>query len=212
MPDKDLLLSDVERRVAVDGEDGWRLLQQQGADLLISDVDMPRMGREVARLERAGFDFRTALLYALQARGNRLETGMTHAHAAAADWLALLDRRPQFVLVVHAEQRQPDRPGHRLADASAIHPPAGGDRLEQRCRGRAALFGRRPRPSRRQRSSDNVTAGRSQPRARHAIPLDHRGGDVIATQRCCDSVSAADDGLACRRHRRAAGHRSAFSR
>jgi len=28
---------------AVDGEDGWRVLQQQGADLLISDVEMPRM-------------------------------------------------------------------------------------------------------------------------------------------------------------------------
>jgi len=29
--------------VAVDGEDGWRQLQERGADLLISDVDMPRM-------------------------------------------------------------------------------------------------------------------------------------------------------------------------
>ena len=28
---------------AVDGEDGWRVLQQHGADLLISDVEMPRM-------------------------------------------------------------------------------------------------------------------------------------------------------------------------
>ena len=28
---------------AVDGEAGWRLLQEQGADLLISDVEMPRM-------------------------------------------------------------------------------------------------------------------------------------------------------------------------
>ena len=28
---------------AVDGADGWRLLQEQGADLVISDVEMPRM-------------------------------------------------------------------------------------------------------------------------------------------------------------------------
>ncbi len=28
---------------AVDGEDGWRVLQESGADLLISDVEMPRM-------------------------------------------------------------------------------------------------------------------------------------------------------------------------
>src|SRR5271169_5597287 len=31
-------------------------------------------------------------------------------HVIAADWLALLDHRPQSVLVVHGEQRQPDRP------------------------------------------------------------------------------------------------------
>jgi two-component system chemotaxis sensor kinase CheA len=28
---------------AVDGEDGWRVLERQGADLLITDVEMPRM-------------------------------------------------------------------------------------------------------------------------------------------------------------------------
>src|SRR6202161_1607825 len=45
------------------------------------------------------------------------------APVTAAAWLALLDRRPQCVLVVHGEQRQPDRPGHGFADASAIHLP-----------------------------------------------------------------------------------------
>src|SRR6202012_4637439 len=60
----------------------------------------------------------------------RRGSGQPSDDVIAADWLALLDRRPQFVLVVHAEQRQPDRPGPRLADASAIPPPAGGDRLE----------------------------------------------------------------------------------
>ncbi|MDR3636364.1 MAG: hybrid sensor histidine kinase/response regulator [Isosphaeraceae bacterium] len=32
-----------EVNVAVDGESGWRLLQDQGADLLVTDVEMPRM-------------------------------------------------------------------------------------------------------------------------------------------------------------------------
>ncbi len=28
---------------AVDGEDGWRVLQQRGADLVVTDIEMPRM-------------------------------------------------------------------------------------------------------------------------------------------------------------------------
>lgn len=66
----------------------------EGLDKALEDGDMPRMAREVARLERAGFDARTALSHALDVRGSRLETGMTHAHAAAADWLALAQRAP----------------------------------------------------------------------------------------------------------------------
>jgi len=65
-----------------------------GLDKALEDNDMPRMAREVARLEHAGFDARTALSHALGARGNRLENGMTHAHGAAADWLALAERAP----------------------------------------------------------------------------------------------------------------------
>ena len=66
----------------------------EGLDKALEDNDMPRMAREVARLERAGFDARVALSHALTVRGSRLETGMTHAHAAAADWLALAERAP----------------------------------------------------------------------------------------------------------------------
>ena len=66
----------------------------KGLDTALADNDMPRMAREVARLEAAGFDASTALTHALQARGNHLENGMTHAHAAAADWMALADRAP----------------------------------------------------------------------------------------------------------------------
>ena len=58
----------------------------KGLDTAFADNDMPRMAREVARLEAAGFDASTAL--------GHLENGMTHAHAAAADWLALAERAP----------------------------------------------------------------------------------------------------------------------
>jgi nitrite reductase/ring-hydroxylating ferredoxin subunit len=66
----------------------------KGLDTALADNDMPRMAREVARLEAAGFDASTALVHALHARGGRPENGMTHAHAAAADWLALAERAP----------------------------------------------------------------------------------------------------------------------
>src|SRR5689334_1612116 len=75
--------ADVQKRRALDG-----LLTA------IADNDMARMAREVARLERAGFDAAVAVNHALQARNERLEFGATHAHAAAADWLALAERAP----------------------------------------------------------------------------------------------------------------------
>ena len=63
-----------------------------GLTAALADNDRTRMAREVARLERAGFDGRLALVHAIEAVNGRLEGGMTHAHAAAADWLALSDR------------------------------------------------------------------------------------------------------------------------
>lgn len=65
-----------------------------GLRAALRDNDRTRMAREVARLERAGFDARIALTHAIEAVGDRLEGGMTHAHAAAADWLALSERAP----------------------------------------------------------------------------------------------------------------------
>jgi len=65
-----------------------------GLDVAMADNDQTRMAREVARLERAGFEARTALTHAIQRVDDRLEGGMTHAHAAAADWLALSARAP----------------------------------------------------------------------------------------------------------------------
>jgi nitrite reductase/ring-hydroxylating ferredoxin subunit len=64
----------------------------RGLEAGIADNDMPRIARETARLERAGFDARDAIVHAFRIRSERLEDGMTHAHAATADWIALADR------------------------------------------------------------------------------------------------------------------------
>jgi len=66
----------------------------KGLDVAMADNDRARMAREVARLERAGFDARQAIVHAIVSRNERLETGMGHAHAAGADWLAMADRAP----------------------------------------------------------------------------------------------------------------------
>jgi len=66
----------------------------KGLIAAVRDNDLARMGREVARLERAGFDAREAIGHVLVAQNDRLEYGTTHAHAAAADWLALAERAP----------------------------------------------------------------------------------------------------------------------
>ncbi|HUC71535.1 MAG TPA: Rieske 2Fe-2S domain-containing protein [Stellaceae bacterium] len=64
----------------------------RGIEAAILDNDRPRMAREAARLERAGADARAALVHAFRFCNERLEDGMTHAHAAAADWLLLATR------------------------------------------------------------------------------------------------------------------------
>lgn len=65
-----------------------------GLDVAMADNELARMARELARLERAGFDASEALVHAIASLHDRLEEGMTHAHAAAADWLALAERAP----------------------------------------------------------------------------------------------------------------------
>ncbi len=69
-----------------------RIRALRGIEAAIADNDRPRMAREVARLERAGFDARETLVHAVRLRNGRLEDGMTHAYAAAADWLLLAAR------------------------------------------------------------------------------------------------------------------------
>jgi len=61
----------------------------RGIEAAILDNDPARMAREAARLDRAGYDARDALVHAFRLCNGRLEDGMTHAHAAAADWLLL---------------------------------------------------------------------------------------------------------------------------
>jgi nitrite reductase/ring-hydroxylating ferredoxin subunit len=65
-----------------------------GLAAAMADNDRTRMAREVARLQSAGFDGSVALAHAVTLTSERLEGGMTHAHAAAADWLALSARAP----------------------------------------------------------------------------------------------------------------------
>jgi len=45
---------------AVDGADGWRLMQERGADLVVSDVEMPRMdGLQLCEAIRASSRFKS---------------------------------------------------------------------------------------------------------------------------------------------------------
>jgi nitrite reductase/ring-hydroxylating ferredoxin subunit len=63
-----------------------------GLEVALDYDDRARMARETARLEAAGYDGRLALAHAILRQNDRLEGGMTHAHAAAPDWLALAAR------------------------------------------------------------------------------------------------------------------------
>jgi hypothetical protein len=72
--------------------DAQRERAMHGLEAAIADNDRQRMAREAARLVRAGFDAKEAIVHALTIRNHRLEDGMTHAHAAAADWLVLAAR------------------------------------------------------------------------------------------------------------------------
>jgi hypothetical protein len=64
----------------------------RGIAAAIRHNDRPRLAREVARLKQAGFEAREALVHGFKVSNDRLEDGMTHAYAAAADWLALAAR------------------------------------------------------------------------------------------------------------------------
>jgi hypothetical protein len=61
-----------------------RLRALRGIETAILDNDRPRMAREVARLECAGFEARDALVHAVRLCNGRLEDGMTHAYGHCA--------------------------------------------------------------------------------------------------------------------------------
>lgn len=64
----------------------WRRLREA-----YDDHDYERIARELARLRATGVDAVAAVARAIEWSHDRLEFGMTHAYAAAADWLALHD-------------------------------------------------------------------------------------------------------------------------
>ncbi len=66
-----------------------RLLADLGE--AFAKVQSGRMARELARLALGGFDPLEAIRLALARVHDRLEDGMTHAHAALADWLSRAD-------------------------------------------------------------------------------------------------------------------------
>jgi nitrite reductase/ring-hydroxylating ferredoxin subunit len=72
--------------------DAQRERALKGLDTAIADNDLARMAREVARLERAGFSADEALVHAIRQSAAHFENGMTHAYAAAPDWLMLAAR------------------------------------------------------------------------------------------------------------------------
>ena len=62
-----------------------------GLEKALADEDYARIARELARLEKHGGDPLSALSRAVLWSHDRLEFGMTHAYAAAADWMAMRD-------------------------------------------------------------------------------------------------------------------------
>ena len=97
--------------VAVDGEDGWRVLQEQGADLLVSDIEMPRMDG-FALTERIRSSPRFANLPVIlfssrasdsdKARGNEVGAD-AYIVKGAFDQKDLLETVVQLLLESHAD-------------------------------------------------------------------------------------------------------------
>ena len=96
---------DALRRYPTRVEDGQVLVdvsdppgEQRAAKALenlrdsLERYEVERMARELARVQAAGAEPLDALRAAFAWTHERLEFGSTHAHAAAADWLALRDR------------------------------------------------------------------------------------------------------------------------
>ena len=70
-------------------QEAMRAKALAGMKEAFDEHDYTRIAREVARFERAGGDADTALRHAFEWTIEGLETGTSHAHAAAPDWLRL---------------------------------------------------------------------------------------------------------------------------
>ena len=85
--ERGMVLVDVEEPPAeVRVERGFARLGE-AAD----DDDYARLARELARLAALGVPLEDTVAWSIARSSEQLEYGMTHAYAAAADWLALLD-------------------------------------------------------------------------------------------------------------------------
>lgn len=86
----------VDGRISLDLQDppsgAIRDAALDGLRQAFDEHDYDRMAREIARFERTGADAAEVLPHAFGWGLDRLEYGMTHAQAAAADWLGLRDR------------------------------------------------------------------------------------------------------------------------
>ena len=100
-----LVGGDVLRRYPIEIRDGviWLDVADPPAERMIEaaldnlkdsfeDHEYDRMGREIARLAKAGGDPLDAVRHAIRWTHQRFEFGTTHALAAAPDWLALRAR------------------------------------------------------------------------------------------------------------------------
>jgi two-component system chemotaxis sensor kinase CheA len=103
---------------AVDGADGWRLLQERGADLVVSDVEMPRMdGLQLCETIRASSRFRALpviLVTALETpehRARGLEIGAdAYLGKSSFEQDALLTTVRDLLTSFHPELRTPRSP------------------------------------------------------------------------------------------------------
>ena len=90
---------DVWLDVSDPPQEAMRAKALAGMKEAFDEHDYTRIAREVARFERAGGDADTALRHAFEWTIDGLETGTSHAHAAAPDWLRLRSTLPADDLI-----------------------------------------------------------------------------------------------------------------
>ncbi len=131
--------------VALDGDEIWLDVAdppaaEQAAAALenlrdsFRQHEYDRMGREISRLQKSGADPLDAVRAAVAWTHDRMEFGMTHAHAAAPDWLALREARrngdealrlvPLMEVVGHLAWDSLREPAYPFPQGAAPYDPA----------------------------------------------------------------------------------------